>query len=167
VNGLAVLRLKKGHSHNEKIVSLHLLEDVLGWVAVLIGAIIIYYTGWTKIDPILSLLISCFILFNVYRGIKSSMRIILQGIPKDLDLEKVHKSLVDNNYVVSIHDLHIWSLDGEENIMTVHLVTTKELSQVERLEIKGNVQKEMDHLGIGHCTLEFEIEGEDCGLEDC
>ena len=86
VNGAAVLKLKKGHTQNEKVAALHLLEDVLGWVAVLIGSIIIYFTNWFIIDPLLSLGIALFILFNVYKSIKSSMSKIAVA-PVNADIE--------------------------------------------------------------------------------
>lgn len=165
INGAAVLRLKKGSSHNEKVVSLHLLEDVLGWVAVLIGSVIMMFTDWYIIDPILSVGIAAFILFNVYNGLKSSLKIILQAIPENIEMEQISKVIEQINGVVSIHDLHVWSLDGEKNVLTVHVVLEKDFSQ--QHIIKNEISAAMEQFDINHCTIETELEGEDCVLVDC
>lgn len=168
-NGAAFLRTRDGHSHNEKVVSLHLLEDVLGWVAILLGSLVIYFTGWYQIDPILSVLIALFILFNVYRNIKSSLRIILQATPEDVDLEEIRKSLKNIPGVKSSHDLHVWSLDGEKNIMTSHVVLENDLKEEDRLKLRNKIKESVLLLKIHHCTIEFEMEGAhgdiDCDLE--
>jgi cobalt-zinc-cadmium efflux system protein len=165
INGAAVLRLKKGESHNEKVVALHLLEDVLGWVAVLIGSVVIYFTDWYIIDPILSLGIALFILFNVYKNLKSSLNIILQAIPEALDLAKIETAILQVNGVVSMHDLHIWSLDGQRNVLTVHVVLAQNLTS--QHAVKVEISEAMHALGIDHCTIETELSGEDCVLKDC
>jgi len=165
INGAAVLRLKKGDSHNEKVVALHLLEDVLGWVAVLIGSIVIYFTDWYIIDPLLSLGIAFFILFNVFKNIKSSLKIVLQAIPDDVDVANIETAIQQISGVVSFHDLHIWSLDGQRNVLTVHVVLEENLSS--QHEVKVAISAAMHALGIDHCTIETEIVGEDCVLKDC
>jgi cobalt-zinc-cadmium efflux system protein len=165
INGAAVLRLKKGESHNEKVVALHLLEDVLGWIAVLIGSIVIYFTDWFIIDPILSLGIALFILFNVYKNIKSSLKIVLQAIPEDVDVAKIEAAIQQVIGVISFHDLHIWSLDGQRNVLTVHVVLAESLRS--QHEVKVDISAAMHELGIDHCTIETEIDGEDCVLKDC
>jgi cobalt-zinc-cadmium efflux system protein len=165
INGAAVLRLKKGESHNEKVVALHLLEDVLGWVAVLIGSAVIYFTDYYIIDPILSLGIALFILFNVYKNLKSSLNIILQAIPEALDLAKIETAILQVNGVVSMHDLHIWSLDGQRNVLTVHVVLAQNLTS--QHAVKVEISEAMHALGIDHCTIETELSGEDCVLKDC
>ena len=167
VNGYAVFRLKKGHSHNERVVSLHLIEDVIGWAAVLLGSIIIYFTGWHQIDPILSIGISLFILYNIYKNIRATMRIVLQGTPEDIDLEKIKESLGEIEGVISHHDLHIWSMDGERNIMTVHVVIDAEVAAERIYEVRDQVHEKMKALGIQHSTVEVEHVDMDCAFEDC
>ena len=85
VNGAAMLRLRKGSSLNEKVVSLHMLEDVLGWLAILVGSVVMYFVNVPVLDPIMSLLISLYVLFNVFRNLRSIARIILQGTPDAAD----------------------------------------------------------------------------------
>ena len=127
-NGAAILRLRKGSSLNEKVVRLHLMEDVLGWVAVLIGAVIMYFFHLPVIDPILSLLISAYILFNVVKNLKQTFQIILQGIPVNADINAIKSYLSGLPQIDDYHDFHIWSMDGEYNILTVHLVLNEDLS---------------------------------------
>ncbi len=167
VNGAAVLKLKKGVSINEKVVSLHLLEDVLGWVAVLIGAVIMHYYDAPIIDPILSLGISAFILFNVFRNLKQSFRIILQGTPKGIPINKLISTIEKIEGVKSIHDCHMWTLEGEQNIFSAHLVVNENHQIKDLISLKKEVRKLLHDAGVEHATLEFETEEEDCHLEDC
>jgi cobalt-zinc-cadmium efflux system protein len=88
-NFIAMMKLKRGGSLNEKVVSLHFMEDVLGWVAVLIGSLVMMFTELPIIDPILSILISAFILFNVFRNLRVVFRILLQGVPENVNIEEI------------------------------------------------------------------------------
>ncbi len=162
VNGAAVLRLKKGSSQNAKVAALHLLEDVLGWGAVLVGALVIYFTGWYWIDPLLSLGIAAFILVTALGALRSSAKILLQGIPEGLDLAAIETKLAAVAGVASFHDLHLWSLDGERTILTVHLVLDAPVTQEAACRVKREASGAMNELGVGHCTIEIEGPGEPC-----
>ncbi|MDD4771652.1 MAG: cation diffusion facilitator family transporter [Bacteroidales bacterium] len=164
VNGYAVLRLKKGSSLNERVVSLHLLEDVLGWIAVLIGSVLMWIFNWTIIDPILSVGIAVYILLHVYRNFKEVFRIFLQGTPEHVDVEKVRQQLLSLPPVKGIHDLHVWSMDGEYVVLTVHLVVSKTLTSEERVALRSETRSLLSTLGIDHPTIEVEseVESEGC-----
>lgn len=162
INGMAVLRLRKGSSINERVVSLHLLEDVLGWLAVLVGAGIMYFVDAPFIDPLLSILISLYILYNVYRNIRQSLRIILQGSPSHLDMEEVKRSLLEIGEVQDVHDLHAWSVDGEYNVMTVHVVLRSALPMEAQHRLKLEIRDKLLSMGVQHCTIEFEVADEEC-----
>ncbi|MEO9484041.1 MAG: cation diffusion facilitator family transporter [Ekhidna sp.] len=167
VNGAAVLKLRKGESLNEKVVSLHLLEDVLGWLAVLIGSIIMMYTDAPFIDPLLSVLISLFVLYNVYKNLHKSMLVILQGIPEDVSLEDIKEKLKDISEITDVHDNHVWSLDGEYNILTIHLRLDKDYKLSEQTKLKEKVRSQLKDESINHITIEFEGQNENCELEAC
>ena len=167
VNGAAVLKLRKGESLNEKVVSLHLLEDVLGWVAVLIGSIIMMYTDAPFIDPLLSVLISLFVLYNVYKNLRKSMLVILQGIPEEVSLEDIKEKLKDISEITDVHDNHVWSMDGEYNILTIHLRLDKDYKLSEQAKLKEKVRTQLKDESINHITIEFEGQDENCDLEDC
>lgn len=162
INGMAVLRLRKGSSINERVVSLHLLEDVLGWLAVLVGAGIMYFVDAPFIDPLLSILISLYILYNVYRNIRQSLRIILQGSPSQLDMEEVKRALLGIGEVQDVHDLHAWSVDGEYNVMTVHVVLRSALPMEAQHRLKLEIRDKLLSMGVQHCTIEFEVADEEC-----
>jgi cobalt-zinc-cadmium efflux system protein len=166
INGLAVLRLRKGSSINERVVSLHLMEDVLGWIAVLVGAVIMYFIDAPIIDPILSIGITLYIFFNVFRNMRESLRIILQGSPVKISIDEVKKVLLSLTYVDSIHDLHVWSVDGEFNILTIHIVLNKDFTIFYLQDLKKDIRRSMLNLGVQHCTIEFELINEECGMDD-
>lgn len=162
VNGAAAFRLKKGSSLNERVLSLHFIEDILGWVAVLVGAVIMQFYDIPVIDPILSLLIACYILFNVYRNIRSTIRIVLQGFPEGIDQEKIRTLFFRYDEVASVHDLHVWSLDGNYHVLSAHIVLKENRSIAEVEELKQQLKHDVLHAGVDHCTLEFELENTVC-----
>ncbi len=167
INGMAVLRLKKGTNLNERVVSLHLLEDVLGWVAVLIGAIIMLFADLPIIDPILSLLIAGFILFNIFKNLKELFRIILQGSPLNIDIDKAIDKIKELDEVANIHDLHSWSVDGEYNVTTLHVVLRNNNALSDNAEIKQNIRNILKEENIQHTTIELEYEKEECEMKNC
>ena len=167
VNGAAVIRLRKGSSLNEKVVSLHLWEDVLGWVAILIGSVIMYFFDVPVIDPILSVLISIYILIHVFRNINTSMRIILQGTPVEIDIEDIKKELLSFAEVSEIHDLHLWSIDGNYHVVTTHVVIKEALPMEQLAILKTRIRLKLEELNIQHATIEFETKEEICCLESC
>lgn len=168
VNGAAVLKLQKGTSINERVVSLHMLEDVLGWVAVLIASIVMQFWNVPILDPILSLLIALYILFNVFINGRESVRIILQGTPIGISVDKIKTKILENKEIKSIHDCHFWSMDGEYHILTVHLLMVdKNISWQKAAEIKKEIRKVLhDDFHLEHITLEIEV-SEDCEYIDC
>lgn len=167
VNGVAVLKTRKGKTANEKVVSLHLLEDVLGWVAVLIGSIVMIFVDLPIIDPLLSLAITAYILKNVFVNLKNSLNIMLQGTPPELNIEKIENKLMAIPGIKEVHDTHTWSMDGEFNIMTLHLVLENEEALKDRIRIKKDARSLLKHEAIDHVTIELEIDGEKCDMEDC
>lgn len=167
VNGAAVIRLRKGSSLNEKVVSLHLWEDVLGWVAILIGSVIMYFFDVPVIDPILSVLISIYILIHVFRNINTSMRIILQGTPVEIDIEEIKKEMLSFAEVSEIHDLHLWSIDGNYHVVTTHVVIKEALPMEQLAILKTRIRLKLEELNIQHATIEFETNEEICCLESC
>ena len=162
VNGAAMLRLRKGTSHNEKVISLHLLEDVLGWVAVLIGSVVMIYVDAPWIDPLLSVLIALFILYNVFKSLKASLTIILQAVPEDINIEGVQALLMAWPQIKDIHDCHLWSMDGEHHVLSTHVRLDRNYSLEEVAEIKSEIKQYLKKEGVHHVTIEFEGPDEEC-----
>ncbi|WP_306642692.1 cation diffusion facilitator family transporter [Sanyastnella coralliicola] len=161
INYLAMKQLRQGNTLNERVVSLHLLEDVLGWVAILIGAVIIYFTGWHVIDPILSVLIAGFILFNVIRNVRESLNIILQKVPESISVPELSSTIKDVGHILEVRDLHLWTLDGEKMIMSVVLVVEEGVSRSALAKIKKEVRHAVRAFNIEHATIEIVLPGED------
>ena len=167
INGIAVLRTRKGQSINERVVSLHLLEDVLGWAAVLVGSAVMYLTGWTVIDPVLSLFIACFVLFNVFKNIKLVLPILLQGTPTEVEQEHIIEKLKAIENIADMHDLHIWSLDEEYNVLTIHITLNNALPMEKLVALKMQIRSALKEEKIQHATIQFEIPNEECVFENC
>ena len=167
INGIAVLRTRKAVSINERVVSLHLLEDVLGWAAVLIGSAIMYFTNLTIIDPILSIAIAFFVLFNVIKNIRQILPILLQGSPVDIEREHIIVQLKNFDQIKNIHDLHIWSLDEAYNVLTVHITLKESMSMEKLVELKAGIRTVLKEEEIQHATIEFETPDESCVFGNC
>lgn len=160
VNGAAVIKLKHGKSHNEKAVMLHMMEDVLGWIAVFAGAIVMYFVEIPVLDPVMSLLITAWVLWNVYRNLKETIKIMLQEVPASVDVKELERKILLTEEIESIHDLHLWTLDGENHILTLHVVVKDETDSALICNIKEKVRQISSSLGIGHITIEIECTGE-------
>ncbi len=167
VNGFAVLRLRHEESLNSRMVFLHLMEDVLGWLAIFVASILMLFFDVPILDPILSILISTIILIAIYRILRQTMRIVLQGVPKDFDLDEVRKKITTINGIETIHDLHLWTLDGEFNILTAHVVLETDTKTSELLSLKTTIRSTLKDLGIQHVTIEFETFDEACDEINC
>lgn len=166
VNLFAMLRLKKGDSITERVLSLHFMEDVLGWAAVLIGSIVMMMADVPILDPILSLLIAGYILSNVYKNLKDVFKILLQGTPESVELSEIRKKILSIPEVIDTHDVHTWTMDGRYNIMTLHVVLKKDTTPEKTESIKKEIRHRMDHMNIQHMTIETETEDQTCTLTD-
>lgn len=157
VNLVATYFTHGGHSINQKAVNLHMLEDVLGWLVVLIGAIVIKFTAFYIIDPILSIIVALFIIVNSIKNLMQIMDIFLIKTPKDVDVNELVEHIKHIDGVVDVHHIHVWSLDGEINCATLHIIT-----QALESRIKSKVKEELAEHGISHVTIEMETEEETC-----
>lgn len=168
VNGAAVLKLRTGTSINERVVSLHMFEDVLGWVTVLFASIVMQFWDIPILDPILSLLIAMYILYNVFKNGKESIRIILQGTPIKISVDEVRAQVLKVSQVKNIDDCHLWTMDGEYNILTLHLIVDESLTWEEGKHLKTNLRKVLqDNFGLEHVTIELELLNKDSVNIDC
>ena len=162
VNFLAAYFTKDGHSLNQKTVNLHMLEDVLGWLVVLIGAIIMRFTDIKIIDPILSILVALFIFINAIKNLKTIIDIFLEKTPSNINIEHLKEHLLKIKGVEDIHHIHIWSIDGYNNYATLHVVTIKN-----NIKKKEKIREELKKHGISHVTIEIEGLDEICNDINC
>lgn len=157
INGMAVLRLKRGTKIAERVVSLHLLEDVLGWVAVLIVSIILLFADVPILDPILSLMITAFVLKNIVQNFGQILKIFLQAVPEGYDIKKIEKEIVEKHPgILELHGTKLWTLDGESNIMTFHMCVKGNPDIAEMIGLKRDVKETLGALGIQDVTIELE-----------
>ena len=162
VNFTAAFFTKGGHSLGEKAVNLHMLEDVLGWLVVLAGAVVMKFTDFVIIDPIMSVCVSVFILINAYAALKEALGIFLEKTPSGIDIEKIREDLTRIDGIKDVHHIHVLSMDGQNNYASMHIVTNRNFH-----DIKENVRKHLHEYGIVHSTLELESEDEQCANRDC
>jgi len=164
VNGAAVLRLRDGKSMNSRMIAWHLLEDILGWAAVLVVSVALLVTDIQILDPLLSILITCYVLYNVGRNLRKTLAIFLQAAPPELDLAALDRALGAIEGVLSTHHTHAWSLDGEHNVLTTHLVVPATASRKHIIHVKKAALRLLEHADLEHTTIEVEYEDEDCRM---
>ena len=160
-NIIAAYVTREGESINQKAVNLHMLEDVLGWIVVLIGAIIMNFTDIKIIDPIISIGVALFILINSLKNLKKVLDLFLEKTPDDINIEELKEHLLNIKGVDDIHHIHIWSIDGYNNYATMHIVSkSKDINK-----IKKEIREELKEHNICHTILE--TEDEVCDDKEC
>ena len=164
VNGAAALRLKGSTGINAKMVAWHLLEDVLGWAAVLAVSLILLFRDIPFLDPLLSCLITAYVLFNVLKNLGRTFGVFMQGVPAGTDIEAIEESLRSIEHVMGTHHTHIWSLDGTHHVLTTHVVVDNEVTRDDILKIKGHIRAILDSHDMIHSTVEIEYAGEECRI---
>lgn len=162
VNFVAALFTREGESLNQKAVNLHMLEDVLGWLVVLAGAVVMRLTDFALIDPLMSIGVAVFILLNAIRNLRKAVELFLEKTPRGIDIDEIREHITAIDGVINIHHVHIWSMDGHNHYATMHVVT-----DADHHEIKEAIREELREHGIGHATLEMEEENEHCSEACC
>lgn len=163
VNTLAAYFTREGDSLNQKAVNLHMLEDVLGWIVVLIGAILIKFTEITLIDAIMSIGVAIYILSHSISNFKSIINLFLEKVPEGIEVEEIIEHLKEFDEVEDVHHIHIWSLDGFNHYATMHIVTVL----TDTGDLKDKLKEELREHGIVHTTIEFEKIGYECPEREC
>jgi cobalt-zinc-cadmium efflux system protein len=162
INGFAAYRISKGSTMNEKVLNWHLLEDVLGWVAVLVVSVILQFVDWPILDPLLSVGFTLFILFNVIRNLWETGKIFLQAVPDKTLHNEIRHKLLNIDGISDIHHQHLWSLDGEQHVLTAHLVIEGGLENGRYNSIKDSVAETLKPFSLAHTTIEIELKQEYC-----
>lgn len=160
INSSAAYFTKEGNSLNQKSVNLHMLEDVLGWVIVLVGAIIMKFTDISIIDPILSILVALFILKHAIDNFKLILDLFLEKTPNNINIDELKTHILKIKGIKNVHHIHIWSIDGYNNYATMHIVSNDK-------NVKEKVKEELKEHGISHTTIELEDINEKCHDEEC
>lgn len=162
VNLCAALFTREGGSLNQRAVNLHMLEDVLGWAVVLVGAVVMRFTDLSILDPLMSVGVALFILVNAVKNFVAVLDLFLEKTPHGISVKELSEHILEIDGVLDVHHIHVWSMDGEHNYATMHVVTNSS-----HHEIKEKVRAELSEHGINHVTLELEEQGEHCHELHC
>lgn len=162
VNLCAAYFTREGDSLNQKAVNLHMLEDVLGWAVVLIGAVVMRFTDISVIDPIMSIAVALFILYNAVKNLMETLDVFLEKTPHGISIKEIESHICALDGVAAVHHIHIWSMDGVNNYATMHIVTDEDPHTVKHM-----VRDELREHNITHATLELESKAEHCHETEC
>ncbi len=162
INFFAAFLTRNGDSLNQRAVNLHMLEDVLGWAVVLIGAVVMKFTEFAIIDPILSICVAAYIFVHAFSHLKEAIDLFLEKTPDGISVDEITHHISEIEGILDVHHIHIWSMDGINHYATMHIVTN-----ADHEKIKNAVRKELNEHGISHATLELESEIENCGEHHC
>jgi cobalt-zinc-cadmium efflux system protein len=158
VNGYAAWKVSDGKTLNEKVISWHLLEDVLGWAAVLIVSIVLLFKDIHYLDPALSILITAYVLWNVIKRLKETLYVFLQGSPDDVSIEELESKFLEKDFVDETKHLHLWSLDGESHVFTAHLILEGVSEYSEIIRVKKEIREILKPYNFSHSTIEVELD---------
>lgn len=164
VNGYAAWRVSKGKTLNERVISWHLMEDVLGWAAVLVVSVVLLFKDIHYLDPALSLLITAYVLWNVIKRLKETLYVFLQGSPDDISIEELESKFIEREFIAETKHLHLWSLDGERHVFTAHLILQGVSDYSEIVEVKKEIRKILKPYNFSHSTIEVELDSETSSL---
>jgi cobalt-zinc-cadmium efflux system protein len=145
-----------GHDMNIRAAWIHMLGDAMSCVAIIAGAIAIHFTGWQKIDPVLSILIGLMIVWSGWGIIQESLNVLLEGLPKGIELEEVTGGMRDVEGVIDVHDVHIWSLGSQAHALSCHVLiedVPPSTSEAILRRLKGVL---CSRFSINHSTIQFE-----------
>ena len=162
INLFATYFTHGGHSINQKAVNLHMLEYLFGWLIILILAVVMRFTNFYILDPIISIIVSLLVLFNSFKSLKEILDIFLLKIPNHINVKQLKNHIKDINGVVDAHHIHVWTTDGETIYASLHVVVNEYDSN-----IKSLVKSKLNEYRISHVTIEMETVNEDCLEKQC
>jgi cobalt-zinc-cadmium efflux system protein len=168
INGVTAWLFVKGKDSdlNVKGAYLHMASDAVVSLGVVISGLIIYFTNWYWIDSAVSLIIAITILLGTWSLLRDSLRLEMDGVPKEMNVEKIKEELMKAKGVVDVHHMHVWALSTTENALTAHLVISPENLSIFD-SIKHDLRHRLQHLDINHSTFEPEFADEKCEDQDC
>ena len=162
VNSCAAFFTHGNGSVNQRAVNLHMLEDVLGWIVVLIGAVVMRFTDLVFLDPVMSVGVSVFILINAIKNLREIMDLFLEKVPDGVLIAEVRQCIKGIDGILDVHHLHLWSIDGQNHCVTVHVVTDRVVH-----DVKKEIREKLSKRGIYHITVEAETREEQCDETHC
>ena len=168
INGISAFQFfrDKDSDLNVKSAFSHLAADAVVSLGLVVGGILIHFTGWIWIDPVLSLIVALVIIWGTWSLMKDTLRLSMDGVPNDIDLEKVRQEILESPEVASVHHIHVWAMSTTENALTAHIVLKQVIDFQNITKLKQHIKHHLEHVNIHHATLEFEVIDDGC-KEDC
>lgn len=168
INGISAFQFfrDKDSDLNVKSAFSHLAADAVVSLGLVVGGILIHFTGWVWIDPVLSLIVALVIIWGTWSLMKDTLRLSMDGVPNDIDLEKVRQEILESPEVASVHHIHVWAMSTTENALTAHIVLKQVIDFQNITKLKQHIKHHLEHVNIHHATLEFEVIDDGC-KEDC
>lgn len=167
VNGYAASRTRRGATMNERVVTWHLMEDLLGWVGIFIVSIVMKFVDLPILDPLTAIVFTCYILWGASKNIRQTMRLFLQGTPDTLSSQEISEKISHIPGVKGVHDVHLWSLDGDNHVLTVHAVVAQNATMSDAEEVRNQIKILTSQLGKIHTTVEIETNPDACTQSQC
>ena len=165
-NGLAAWRLRGKRSLNARVAAWHLVEDILGWIAVLVVATTLLFVDLPILDPLLSIGISIYILYNVGRNLRQTLRLFLQAVPEDVDLAELERRFGSLHDVLSAHHTHVWSMDGAQHVLTTHLIVAEGTTKDAVCAVRDAASRLCEEHDFAHTTIEIEWGEDACHMAE-
>lgn len=162
VNGVAAWRLRRSGTLNAQAMGWHLLEDMLGWIAVLVVSVVLMFVDWPILDPLLSVAFTLFILVNVVRTLRATLAVFLQAVPAGARIADIEQALALEPEVAALHHSRLWTLDGEQHVFTSHVVLAQALDAAAVVALKQRLEQRLQPYRFAHTTIELELPGEHC-----
>ena len=166
VNGFAAIYLHNHVSYKNKIITLHFVEDVLGWIAILIMSVLLRFVDYYIMDPILAILISSWIAFSAFKNLKPIVMIFLEASPSGIKIDELEKDICSIEGILSIHGTHIWNIDSDHIVMSTHIVITPSANNDFAKRIKNPIKKKLREAGISQVTIELELPDDACEMKE-
>ncbi len=166
VNGYAATRLHRGDTMNAKVATWHLIEDTLGWAAVMLVGVVLLFVDLWILDPLLSVTVTLYVLWNVFRNLVRTGVLFLQAVPEGLEIRIVEEKLLAIEGVEACHSTHIWSLDGDHHVLSTHVRVTPSATLEHVRRIKAACRRELQSFSFSHTTVEVELDPGDCSMAD-
>ena len=157
LNGIGVWKLKSGRSMNKQVMTIHLLEDAMGWVAVLIASIVMIFVNIPVLDPILAIVINLTVLIFVISKLVKSLKIMLQQVPEKINLPELRQKILCLDKVKEVSHLHVWSLTEEKIVVTVHVAVSGVQSLDQAGAVKTQIQDIFGDLNTEHVSIDLKI----------
>lgn len=156
INVIGFKLVNTGNSISNKALAANLFADIANFIAIFISSIIIINFDFYFIDPLFSIVFSIYLIIISLKAFKSIFKIVMQAIPDNIDYQSIYDHIIKHEFILDVHDIHIWDLDSEDHIFTAHIVVKDNLSDTQIMDMKEHIRKDLENYNINHSTIEVD-----------